>query len=164
MNTTFHEQRLAPRQAEPHEQRVRRLGAERLIHERRAFAERPQTASRAAEHLEMAGESRLEPAAEAPHGAAASGRPGQVTNARHGGDHATRRHSHPGRSPLAGLSRAAIHARHVAGLEWRREEQAYRLDVRQWRQALRQRERLLRKLLLLERRLEKLASGRGLNG
>ncbi|MBV8084942.1 MAG: hypothetical protein JO247_09000 [Chloroflexi bacterium] len=167
MNVSFHEQRLAPPQSRPHEQRVRRFGAERLTHERRAFAERPEAASRAVALPAIAGEA----AHNSAHGSSI-GRTHRTAGIRHvqsGGasrviGHAAPRQAHAGRSPLAHLSRATIHASHLERVEWQREEQEYRTEVRHWRQALRQRERLLRKLLSLERRLEKLASRRGTNG
>jgi hypothetical protein len=68
------------------------------------------------------------------------------------------------RGPLAGLRRPVIHARHLVRVQWQALERAYRLEVRQWQQALRQRERLLGTLLSLEKRLAKLASSRAANG
>jgi len=58
-------------------------------------------------------------------------------------------------------SRGYIHARHLARVRYRQELSEYHLELRQWRHRLVERERLLRKLASLERRLARQAVLRG---
>lgn len=69
---------------------------------------------------------------------------------------ASQQHKHGGVPPiqLPPLHRRpAIHARHLARVRYRQELKIYHLELRHWRHLLLDRQRLLRKLAWLERRL-----------
>ncbi len=50
-------------------------------------------------------------------------------------------------------TRAYVHARHLARVQYRAELERYHVELRQWRHLLVVRERLVRKLASIERRL-----------